>query len=87
MKESISRKDLFDVYDKVALITGASSGIGLHLCSMLLERGCKVIGASRTATKATDLEHLSGKYGNVFGPAVQDYGRVVFCFPRLQAHS
>ena len=72
MTESISRKDLFDVSDKVALITGASSGIGLHLCSMLLERGCRVIGTSRTATKAADLEHLSGKYGNVFLPIDMD---------------
>ncbi len=34
--------------DRLAVITGASSGIGLALCSALLQRGARVLAMSRT---------------------------------------
>lgn len=38
---------LFDVRGKVALVTGASSGLGEHFARMLAERGATVIAAAR----------------------------------------
>jgi NAD(P)-dependent dehydrogenase (short-subunit alcohol dehydrogenase family) len=40
----------------VAIITGASSGIGLGLTETLLERGWRVVGTSRTISKSKDLK-------------------------------
>jgi len=57
---------LFDMDNKVVLVTGASSGIGLHLCQMLLSRGCRVAGASRTACQVEALKRLSKQYSDNF---------------------
>ncbi len=43
----------------VAIITGASSGIGLGLTQALLERGWRVVGTSRTISKSKDLKASS----------------------------
>lgn len=43
-----------DLNNKVAVVTGASKGIGLALVELLLEAGCSVVGISR---KAPDLVH------------------------------
>jgi NAD(P)-dependent dehydrogenase (short-subunit alcohol dehydrogenase family) len=40
----------------VAIVTGASSGIGLGLTQTLLERGWRVVGTSRTISKSKDLK-------------------------------
>src|SRR5690606_23702936 len=37
-----------DVENRLAVITGASSGIGLALCRLLLQSGARVLGFSRT---------------------------------------
>jgi NAD(P)-dependent dehydrogenase (short-subunit alcohol dehydrogenase family) len=39
----------------VAIVTGASSGIGLGITQALLERGYRVVGTSRTISKSKDL--------------------------------
>ncbi len=39
----------------VAIVTGASSGIGLGITQALLERGWRVVGTSRTISKSKDL--------------------------------
>ena len=66
MITTVSNNNLFDVSGKVALVTGASSGIGLHLCGMLLDYGCRVIGVSRRASQSAALGTLSDRYGDDF---------------------
>jgi len=41
------KKSLFDVSGKVALVSGASSGLGLHFAKTLAEHGAKVVLAAR----------------------------------------
>ena len=40
----------------VAIVTGASSGIGLGVTQALLDRGWRVVGTSRTISKSKDLK-------------------------------
>jgi NAD(P)-dependent dehydrogenase (short-subunit alcohol dehydrogenase family) len=49
MKENINKKP-------VAIVTGASSGIGLGITQALLEQGYGVVGNSRTISKSKDLQ-------------------------------
>lgn len=42
-----------------AIVTGASSGIGLSLTQALLERGYRVVGTSRTISQSKDLKPSS----------------------------
>ena len=41
--------------DKVALVTGASDGIGAVIAKVLVEHGMKVIGCARNLTKLNDV--------------------------------
>ena len=41
---------------QVAVVTGASSGIGLGVARALLERGYSVVATSRTISKSKDLK-------------------------------
>jgi NAD(P)-dependent dehydrogenase (short-subunit alcohol dehydrogenase family) len=43
----------------VAIVTGASSGIGLGITQALVERGWRVVATSRTITKSKDLKPSS----------------------------
>ena len=47
--------------DRLAVITGASSGIGLALCAALLARGAKVQAMSRTAGELPALKEIYGE--------------------------
>ena len=43
--------DLFDLSGEVALITGASSGLGRNFAKVLAANGAKVVLAARTTSK------------------------------------
>ena len=43
-------------HSRVAIVTGASSGIGLGITQALLQRGYRVVGNSRSITKSKDLK-------------------------------
>jgi NAD(P)-dependent dehydrogenase (short-subunit alcohol dehydrogenase family) len=47
--------------DRLAVVTGASSGIGLALCAALLPRGVKVLAMSRTPGELPALQQIYGE--------------------------
>jgi NAD(P)-dependent dehydrogenase (short-subunit alcohol dehydrogenase family) len=72
----------------VAIVTGASSGIGLAVAIALLEKGYRVVGTSRTISKSKDLQPsenlvlVDGDIGKnetaikVASEAVSKFGRI-----------
>ena len=44
--------NLFEMKDKVAVVTGATAGLGYDIAFALAEYGCKIVITSRTADKA-----------------------------------
>ena len=63
-KEKFLTSSLFSVEGKTALVTGGSSGLGLHMAKGLLCNGARVIIASRSQKNCdTALTELSA-YGD-----------------------
>ncbi|MEX0720205.1 MAG: SDR family oxidoreductase [Balneolaceae bacterium] len=54
---------------KVAIVTGASSGIGAEFCNMLIENGVTVYGLARSEDK---LQNMQKKLGTKFHPVPMD---------------
>src|SRR6476659_9997340 len=48
--------ELFDITGRVALVTGASSGLGAHFAEVLAENGAKVVLVARRAARLNDLK-------------------------------
>jgi len=63
---------LFDISGKTVLITGASSGIGLHLAKTFASHGARVIACSRTAENSRALSDLAAQAGNEILPLSVD---------------
>ena len=58
----MSNQNIFNLSGKVALITGASSGLGKHFAQTLSEAGAEVILAARRTEKLESLQkQLIGK--------------------------
>lgn len=74
--------------NRAAIVTGASSGIGLGITQALLERGYRVVGTSLSASKSKDLKPsddlvlVDGDIGKkesavkVAGAAIKRFGRI-----------
>jgi 3-hydroxy acid dehydrogenase/malonic semialdehyde reductase len=57
------------MHGKLALVTGASSGIGESLCRDLVSRGCSVVGIARTGEA---LNQIQKDLGSLFIPITCD---------------
>jgi 3-oxoacyl-[acyl-carrier protein] reductase len=57
--------DIFDIAGRVALVTGASQGLGRRFAMTLAQRGAKVCVAARSAGKLTDVVDRITKAGGV----------------------
>jgi NAD(P)-dependent dehydrogenase (short-subunit alcohol dehydrogenase family) len=93
-KQIIRKKDKIEIMNittnkgPVAIVTGASSGMGLGFTQALLERGYRVVGNSRNISKAKDLKPsadlvlVDGDIGKkdvavkVAAAAVKHFGRI-----------
>ena len=65
----VNTNSLFDLRNKVALVTGASSGLGRRAAIVLSAAGAKVIGVAR---RRDALEELRKEIGNNFSFCVGD---------------
>ena len=48
-------QDLFSLTGKVALVTGASSGLGRHFAGVLADAGAQVVAGARRVERLNDL--------------------------------
>lgn len=58
-----------NLQSKIAIVTGASSGIGAEFSKMLVENGAKVYGLARSSDK---LKEIRSRLGEAFIPVVMD---------------
>ena len=63
----MAARDIFDLHGEVALVTGASSGLGARFAEVLAERGAAVVLLARRADR---LDALKGQIENSGGKAI-----------------
>ena len=52
-------KNLFDLTDRVAIVTGCSTGLGVQMAKALANEGCNIVAvARRSLKKSTELRLL-----------------------------
>jgi 3-oxoacyl-[acyl-carrier protein] reductase len=59
----MSAAQLFDLHGKVAMVTGASSGLGVHFAELLAENGASVVLVARRAERLAALRSRIEKSG------------------------
>ncbi len=81
----MSSPDLFSVEGHVALVTGASSGLGRHAATVLAQSGAKVVGVARRAEALEDWASGVGDAGAVVAGDVADQATLPELVERLTA--
>jgi NADP-dependent 3-hydroxy acid dehydrogenase YdfG len=74
-----------DLTDSVAVVTGASSGLGTHFSTALVDRGAQVFGLARSTDK---LESIRASLGDAFHPVecdVRDEDAVASAFDTVRS--
>src|SRR4029450_12280304 len=87
-KEETKAMSTNAVQQQVAIVTGASSGLGLGITRALLQRGFRVVGNSRTVSKSQELKPsadlvlgdgdigIKSSASTVAKPGVSHFGRI-----------
>lgn len=63
---------IFDVAGKVALVTGASSGLGQHAADVLVQAGAQVVGLARRADALADWAKTAGPAASALAGDITD---------------
>jgi len=79
---------LFDLNDRVAMVTGGGSGLGREFCDILAEFGTDIICADIYKDRAEETCEMIKKYGHrtlAIEADVSKYDQVQFIFKQLEA--
>jgi NAD(P)-dependent dehydrogenase (short-subunit alcohol dehydrogenase family) len=79
---------LFDVSGKIALITGASSGLGAHFAQLLAARGAKVVCAARRLDRLAEVvQAIKDQGGEAIAVSadVEDEASLIRAFDEAQS--
>jgi len=76
---------LFDLTGEVALVTGASSGLGSHFAEVLAANGAKVVLAARREDRLAALAASIGANAQMVSLDVTDKGAITSAFDRAEA--
>ena len=77
----------FNLEGKIALVTGASSGLGAHFCKILAERGAKVVVTGRREDKIKNVvSEIRKKKGEAISIPldVTDNNSIKWCFDKVE---
>src|SRR4051812_4570371 len=78
-------RELFDLSGEVALVTGASSGLGAHFAQVLTDHGAKVVLAARRLDRISKLAAQIGSKASALELDVADRSALPRAFERAES--
>lgn len=70
-------RDLFDLTGKIAVVTGASAGLGQQAADILINAGASVVGVARRAEKLDDWQNKHGDKAAVVAGDLSDRSQLL----------